>query len=68
MDNYIIFQMFENPRRSRQAKNFTTNVPKILESQFVLRTDIFRNFDVMNYSFKERKTKKYQACFKCICS
>ena len=22
--------MFENPRRSRQARNFTTNVPKIL--------------------------------------
>ena len=23
--------MFENPRRDRQAKNFTTNVPKILD-------------------------------------
>ena len=23
--------MFENPRRVRQAKNFTTNVPKILD-------------------------------------
>ena len=23
--------MFENPRRGRQAKNFTTNVPKILD-------------------------------------
>ena len=23
--------MFENPRRSRQARNFTTNVPKILD-------------------------------------
>ena len=22
--------MFENPRRGRQARNFTTNVPKIL--------------------------------------
>ena len=22
--------MFENPRRGRQAKNFTTNVPKIV--------------------------------------
>ena len=29
--NYTIFQMFENPRRSRQARNFTTNVPKILD-------------------------------------
>ena len=23
--------MFENPRRGREAKNFTTNVPKILD-------------------------------------
>ena len=23
--------MFENPRRGRQTKNFTTNVPKILD-------------------------------------
>ena len=23
--------MFENPRRSRQARNFTTNVPKVLD-------------------------------------
>ena len=23
--------MFENPRRGRKAKNFTTNVPKILD-------------------------------------
>ena len=23
--------MFENPRRGKQAKNFTTNVPKILD-------------------------------------
>ena len=31
MGNYTIFQMLENPRRSRQARNFTTNVPKILD-------------------------------------
>ena len=31
MGNYSSFQMFENPRRGRQAKNFTTNVPKILD-------------------------------------
>ena len=23
--------MFENPRRGRQARNFTTNVPKVLD-------------------------------------
>ena len=27
---YTILKMFENPRRGRQARNFTTNVPKIL--------------------------------------
>ena len=26
-----MFWMFENPRRGRQARNFTTNVPKILD-------------------------------------
>ena len=29
--NYTIFYMFENPRRGRQSRNFTTNVPKILD-------------------------------------
>ena len=28
--------MFENPRRGRQAKNFTTNVPKILDLKLSL--------------------------------
>ena len=31
MGNYTILQMFENPWRGRQARNFTTNVPKILD-------------------------------------
>ena len=31
MGKYTIFQMFENPRKGRQARNFTTNVPKILD-------------------------------------
>ena len=36
MGNYTISWMFENPRRDRQAINFTTNVPKIpdLKSSF----------------------------------
>ena len=37
-----IFKMFENPRRGRQARNFTTNVPKILDRKsIVFLTDIF---------------------------
>ena len=31
MGSYTIFYMFENPRRGRQARNFTTNDPKILD-------------------------------------
>ena len=32
MGNYTIFEMFgENPRWGKQAKNFTTNISKILD-------------------------------------
>ena len=31
MGKYTIFYLFENPRRGRQARNFTTNIPKILD-------------------------------------
>ena len=31
MVNFTIFYMFENPRGGRQARNFTTNVPKIVD-------------------------------------
>ena len=31
MGNYSSFYKFENPRRGRQARNFTSNVPKILD-------------------------------------
>ena len=31
MGNYTILSMFENPRRGRQARNLTTNVPKTLD-------------------------------------
>ena len=31
MGSYTIFEMFENPRRGRQARNFKTNIAKILD-------------------------------------
>ena len=31
MGNYTIFELFENPRRGRQARNFGENVPKIVD-------------------------------------
>ena len=31
MGNYTILGLFENPRRGRQERNLTTNVPKSLD-------------------------------------
>ena len=31
MGKYTIFYLFENPRRGMEARNFITNVPKILD-------------------------------------
>ena len=42
MANYTIFQMLENPRRGRQARNFTKKCSENSRSQIVFRTDIFR--------------------------
>ena len=42
MGNCTIFQMFENPRRGRKARNFTTMFRKFQISLIVFRTDIFR--------------------------
>ena len=39
MGDYTISQMFENLWRGSQARNFTTNVPKILDLKL---SDIFR--------------------------
>ena len=45
MGNYTIFKMFENPRRGRQARNFTTkfNVPKILDLKSSSEQIFFEN-------------------------
>ena len=36
--------MFENPRRGRQARNFTTNAPKILDLKSSSEQIFFRKF------------------------
>ena len=46
MGNYTIFEMFENPRRGRQAKNFTTNVPKILDLKSSSEQIFFRKLSL----------------------
>ena len=46
MGNYTIFLMFENPRRSRQARNFTENDPKILDLKSSSEQIIFRKLSL----------------------
>ena len=38
--------MFENPRRGSQAKNFTTNVPKILDLKSSSEQIFFRKLSL----------------------
>ena len=46
MGNYTMFGRFENPRRGMQARNLTTNVPKILDLKSYYRTDIFQKLSL----------------------
>ena len=46
MGNYTIFLMFENPRRGRQARNFTENDPKILDLKSSSEQIIFRKLSL----------------------
>ena len=46
MGNYTIFLMFENPRRSRQVRNFTENDPKILDLKSSSEQIIFRKLSL----------------------
>ena len=43
MGNYTIFGGVENPRRGRQARNLTTNVPKILDLKSSSEQMFFEN-------------------------
>ena len=46
MGKYTIFYMFENPRRGMQARNFTTNVPKILDLKSSFEQRFFRKLSL----------------------
>ena len=46
MDNYTIFYMFENARRGRQARHFTTNVSKILDLKSSSEQVFFRKLSL----------------------
>ena len=59
MDNHTIFQMFENPRRGRQARNFTRNVPNILDLKSSSEKRFFRNL-MLTYGGVCRIIRHYQ--------
>jgi len=44
--NFTIFFFFVNPRRSRQARNFITNVPKILDLKSSSEQIFFRKLSL----------------------
>ena len=46
MGNYTIFLKFENPRRGRQARNFSENDPKILDLKSSSEQIIFRKLSL----------------------
>ena len=46
MGNYTIFVKFENPRRGRQAINFSENDPKILDLKSSSEQIIFRKLSL----------------------
>ena len=52
MANYSIFEMFENPRRGRQARNLTTNVLKSSSEQ-KFSSQIGENHSLMFLSILE---------------
>ena len=46
MGNYTIFLKFENPRRGRQARNFSENDQKILDLKSSSEQIIFRKLSL----------------------
>ena len=46
MGKYTNFYMFENPRRGMQARNFATNVPKILDLKSSSEQIFFRKLSL----------------------
>ena len=57
MGNYTILGGFENPRRDRQARNLTTNVPKILDLKSSSEQIFSKNRRWVPLTICEQKTK-----------
>ena len=61
MGNYTIFWMFENPRRGRQARNFTKNIPKILDLKSSYEQIFSKNYrwvPLLYYMNRKKKNNK----------
>ena len=55
--NYTIFEVLENPRRGRQARNFRANVPKIRDLKSSSGQIFFKNWRWVPMSFYFLKEK-----------
>ena len=58
--------MFENPKRGRQARNFTTNVPKILDLKSSSKQIFFRKltWGAPDYYIFNKQSLGFKARFK----
>ena len=65
MGKYTIFYMFENPRRGMQARNFTTNVPKILDLKSSSEQIFFRKLSLGVPVYKNLITKQINRRLPC---
>ena len=67
MGNYTIFYMFENPRRGRQARNFATNVSKILDLNSSSEQIFFRRLSLgaPASSVEDRSENKFRQHLTC---
>ena len=72
MGKYTIFYMFENPRRGMQARNFTTNVPKILdlksssEQLFVRKLSLGAPVHCLHLLQNQISTRQIKICHKSV--
>ena len=59
MGNCTIFLKFENPRRGRQARNFSENDPKILDLKSSSEQIIFRKLSLGAPESRNDKDRVY---------
>ena len=65
MGSYTIFEGFENPRRGRQARNLTTNVPKILDFKSSSEQIFSRNCRWVPLLYSLFQTPKVEETIRC---